>query len=58
MAAVIFGLFLMLTGSAPAPAPPTTPTQSWRPATDAEQREHDKQRLLEEMDRLREQHQR
>ncbi|MEV1331118.1 hypothetical protein AB0J20_16250 [Micromonospora costi] len=51
---IMFGLFLLLAGSAPRPAPPT-PTQSWRPATDAEQRERDRQLLDEEMDRLWEQ---
>ena len=54
VAAIAFGLFLLLAGSTPRPAPPV-PTKSLRPATEPERREWERQRLIEEMDRLWEQ---
>lgn len=50
---VLIGLFLLLAGSVPSPSP--KPTQTWRPATELEQRQRDREILMEEMDRLWEQ---
>ena len=56
VAVTLFGLFLMLAGATPRPAPPV-PAKSLRPATETEQRDWERQRLIEEMDRLWEQRQ-
>ncbi|WP_200214993.1 hypothetical protein [Micromonospora coerulea] len=53
---ILAGLFLMLAGSAPAPAPPT-PVRSWRPATPEEERHRAEDRLYEELLRQQRQHQ-
>ncbi|MDG4762366.1 hypothetical protein [Micromonospora sp. WMMD710] len=54
LATILAGLLLMAIGAA-APQlqpPPTSPARTWRPATELERREYERQRLLEEMDRL------
>lgn len=51
---ILVGLAFILVGAEVRPAPPPPkPVTSWRPATDLDRREADRQLLLEEMDRLR-----
>lgn len=53
LAVILVGLaFIMVGADVPTPPPPK-PVTSWRPATELERREADRQLLIEEMDRLR-----
>lgn len=55
LAAILVGLLLMGVGAAaPQRQPqPAAPARTWRPATEQERREWERQQLIEEMDRLR-----
>ena len=50
---IVAGLLIALAGMAPRRSRPT-PVTTWRPATEQEQRQHDADRLSEELDRLQE----
>lgn len=52
LATILVGLLVMAIGAAPHHSRPA-PARSIRPATEQERREYERQRLLEEMDRLR-----
>lgn len=54
LAAILAGLLIMAVGAAPASREPA-PAGTWRPATDEERRQRDRELLHEELDRIWEQ---